>query len=139
MKEKQRKFSLLIAQFIVWLYGQGFTVRGGDWWRSTDKLFIPTGDKGFDDDSAYSYQELLFYNNKTKLTYGKHNDRLALDMVIEKDDKQITDEDLKIIGSEWERMGGRWGGRFGLKLIDGKWVDKHGNESIGWDAGHFEL
>ena len=132
LKEDQQKFSLMIAEFVVWLYAQGFTVRQGDAWRSTDKLFIPTGGKGFDDDSAYSYQELLFYNNKTKLTYGKHNDRLAKDLLIEKDDKEISVQDLHVVGEKWESLGGRWGGRFGV-------AKEEYATKIGWDAGHFEL
>lgn len=132
LKDNQQKFSLMFAQFIVWLYGQGFTVRMGDVLRSTDKLFVPTGGKGFDDDVAYSYQELLFYNNKTKLTYGKHNDRLAGDLIIEKNDAAITVQDLQTVGTYWESLGGRWGGRFGV-------AKEEYATKIGWDTGHFEL
>lgn len=132
LKEDQQKFSIMFAEFVVWLYAQGFTARQGDGWRGTDKLFVPTGGKGFDDDSAYSYQELLFYNNKTKLPYGKHNDRLAHDLVIEKNGQPITDTDNRLIGERWESVGGRWGGRFGVKK------EEHATK-IGWDAGHFEL
>jgi hypothetical protein len=132
LKEKQQTFSKMFAEFIVWLYAQGFTVRFGDVLRSTDKLFIPTGGKGFDDDASYSYQELLFYNNKTKLTYGKHNDRLAGDLIIERKDVAIVDQDLHTVGEKWESLGGRWGGRFGVAKED--YATK-----IGWDAGHFEL
>ena len=132
LKEDQQKFSLMVGEFIVWAYTQGYTIRGGDWWRSTDKLFTPTGGKGFDDDVAYSYQELLFYNNKTKLTYGKHNDRVAIDFVIEKDDVPLTKEELRPLGEKWESMGGRWGGRFGV-------VKEEYAIKVGWDSGHFEL
>jgi len=130
--EKQQKFSLMMGQFIVWLYAQGYTARQGDAWRSTDKLKVPTGHPGFDDDEEYSYQDLLFYNRKSKVTYSKHNDRLAQDLIIEKDDKDITDEDSRLIGEKWESMGGRWGGRFGVKK-------EEYDTKIGWDAGHFEL
>jgi hypothetical protein len=130
--EKQQKFSLMIAQLIVWLYEQGYTARQGDAWRSTDKLKVPTGQPGFDDDEEYSYQDLLFYNRKSKVTYSKHNDRLAQDFIIEKDNKAITDQDSRLIGEKWESMGGRWGGRFGVKQEE--YATK-----IGWDAGHFEL
>lgn len=132
MKSDQQKFSLMLAKFIVWLYEQGLTVRQGDGYRSTDKLFIPTGDKGFNDDASYSYQELLFYNNKTKLTYGKHNDRLAHDLIIEKDGVEVVGLALIPLGEQWESLGGRWGGRFGVKKEE--YATK-----IGWDAGHFEL
>jgi hypothetical protein len=130
--QNQFRFSKMIAELIIWLYEQGYTVQKGDSWRNTDKLFIPTGNKGFDDDTAYTYQELLFYNNKTKLTYGKHNDRLAEDLLVWKDFKQLTKEEYRPIGEHWESMGGRWGGRFGVKK-------EEYNASIGWDANHFEL
>lgn len=132
MKSDQQKFSLMLAKFIVWLYEQGLTVRQGDGYRSTDKLFIPTGDKGFNDDASYSYQELLFYNNKTKLTYGKHNDRLAHDLIIEKDNVEVVGLALIPLGEQWESLGGRWGGRFGVKKEEYK-------IKTGWDAGHFEI
>ena len=132
LKENQQKFSLMLAKFVIWLYEQGFTVRKGDAYRSTDKLFIPTGNKGFDDDTSYSYQELLFYNNKTKLTYGKHNDRLAQDMIIEKDDVEVVGVALIPLGVQWESLGGRWGGRFGV-------VKEEYATKVGWDPGHFEL
>lgn len=132
LKEDQQKFALIFAQLIVWLYEKGYTVRGGDWWRSTDKLFVPSGTAGFEDDEKYSYQELLFYNKASKVTYGKHNDRLAADLVIEKNDQPITDADYRLIGERWESVGGRWGGRFGVKKEE--YATK-----IGWDAGHFEL
>jgi hypothetical protein len=132
LKEKQQTFSKMLAEFIVWLYLQGFTVRFGDVLRSTDKLFVPTGGKGFDDDAAYSYQELLFYNNKTKLTYGKHNDRLASDLIIEKNDVEVVGQELRPLGEYWESLGGRWGGRFGI-------AKENYATQIGWDAGHFEL
>jgi hypothetical protein len=51
------------------------------------------------------------------LTYGKHNDRLAQDLIISKDGKQLKGEELRSIGEKWESLGGRWGGRFGLKLV----------------------
>jgi hypothetical protein len=130
--QNQFRFSKMIAELIIWLYEQGYTVQKGDSWRSTDKLYVPGGVEGFDDDAKYSYQELLFYNKKTQVTYGKHNDRLAEDLLVWKDFKQLTKEEYRPIGEHWESMGGKWGGRFGVKK-------EEYNVSIGWDAGHFEL
>ena len=130
--QKQFKFSILISDFISWLYSQGYTVQKGDAWRSTDKLYVPSGVEGFEDDEKYSYQELLFYNKKTKVTYGKHNDRLAEDLLIWKEFKQLTKEEYRPIGEKWEEMGGRWGGRFGVPK------DQYAT-TIGWDSNHFEL
>jgi hypothetical protein len=130
--DNQFKFSKMISEFILWLYSQGYTVQKGDAWRSTDKLCVPGGVEGFEDDLKYSYQELLFYNKKSKLTYGKHNERLAQDLGIWKDGKQLTTEEYRPLGVYWESMGGRWGGRFGVKK-------EEYDVKIGWDSGHFEL
>ena len=130
--QKQCKFAKMIAELITWLVSQEYECRFGDAWRSTDKLKVPMGSPGFDDDLEYSYQELLFYNKKSKLTYGKHNDRLAIDLLIHKNDKMLADEEYRPVGEKWESMGGSWGGRFGVKKDE--YVTK-----IGWDAGHFEL
>lgn len=132
MIEKQLLFAKMIGEFIVWLCSQGYGCRFGDAWRSTDKLYVPGGEEGFEDDVKYSYQELLFYNKKSKLTYGKHNDRLAIDLIIHKDGKQLADSEYRPLGEKWESMGGRWGGRFGVKK------EEFGTK-IGWDSGHFEL
>jgi hypothetical protein len=132
LQQRQFKFSKMIGELLVWLYSQDYTCQFGDVWRSTDKLKVPTGQPGFDDDEEYSYQELLFYNKKSKLTQGKHNDRLAADLIIYKDSTPISETDYRIIGEKWEEMGGRWGGRFGVKKEE--YATK-----IGWDADHFEL
>lgn len=130
--QKQFRFSKMIAELVVWVYEQGYTVQKGDSWRSTDKLYVPGGDEGFEDDLKYSYQELLFYNKKTQVTHSKHNDRLAEDLLVWKDFKQLTKEQYRPLGEKWESMGGKWGGRFGVKK------ENYANE-IGWDSSHFEI
>jgi len=132
LKQKQFRFSKMIGEFLVWLYEQGYQVQQGDAWRSTDKLYVPGGEEGFEDDDKYSYQELLFYNRKTKVTYSKHNDRIAADYIIYKDWKQLMDAEYRPIGEKWELMGGIWGGRFGVKK-------EEYSTKVGWDAGHFEI
>lgn len=131
---QQLKFGEMICELFSWMTVNGYAYRFGDALRSTDKLCVPGGDEGTEDDDKYSYQELLFYNKKTKVTYGKHNDRLAIDLVIHKkeDNRPLTDEEYRPIGEKWEAIGGRWGGRFGVKQHEY-------NTKIGWDAGHFEL
>jgi hypothetical protein len=126
MKEKQFKFCKMLGEFLVWLCQQGYQCQIGDAWRNTDKLKLP------DSDAQMSYQELLLYNGKTKVKYGKHNDRLAIDLIISKDGNMLTDEGYRPIGEKWESMGGVWGGRFGVKK------EEYSNK-IGWDANHFEL
>lgn len=131
---KQLKFAEMLCELFTWMLANRYTYRLGDAWRSTDKLCVPGGDEGMEDDDKYSYQELLFYNKKTKVTYGKHNDRLAIDLLIHKkdDNRPLTDEEYRPIGEKWEAIGGRWGGRFGVK------PHEYDNK-VGWDAGHFEL
>lgn len=133
MIQAQCKFASMIGELLIWLGAQGYECRFGDAWRSTDKLKVPTGAPGFEDDAEYSYQELLFYNRKSKLTQGKHNDRLAIDLLIQhKNGKALTEEEYRPIGVKWEEMGGRWGGRFGVKK-------EEYDSKIGWDSNHFEL
>ena len=132
LRQQQFNFSKMFGELLVWLYAQGYTCQIGDAWRSTDKLYVPSGVEGYEDDAQYTYQELLFYNKKTKLTYGKHNDRLAVDLIMYKNSLQLKDEEYRFVGEKWESMGGRWGGRFGV-------LKNEYNTKIGWDAGHFEL
>jgi hypothetical protein len=132
LANQQRQFAKMDATFILWLYEQGLTVRRGDCWRSTDKLFVPTGAPGFEDDDKYSYQDLLFYNRKSKVTYGKHNDRLASDLIIERNSVQLTSDEHRPLGEKWESMGGKWGGRFDIPK------EEYATR-VGWDPGHFEL
>lgn len=132
MKEKQFQFVKMLGELLVWMYAQGYQCQLGDGWRSTDKLYVPGGQEGFEDDEKYNYQELLFYNRKTKVTYSTHNDRLAIDLIIYKNNVALTDEEYRPIGEKWESIGGRWGGRFGVKKEDY-------SSKVGWDAGHFEL
>jgi len=130
--QKQFRFSKMIGELLVWLYEQGYSVQKGDSWRSTDRLYVPGGEEGFEDDEKYSYQELLFYNKKSKVLNSKHNDRLAEDLLIWKNWKQLTKEEYRPIGEHWESMGGRWGGRFGI-------AKENYAIEIGWDSQHFEL
>jgi len=138
IRRKQHRFAVMVATFILWLNEQGYKIQLGDAYRSTDKLAVPGGKEGFEDDDMYSYQELLFYNQRTKITFGKHNERLAIDLIIWKDEKELKGEELRPVGEKWEGLGGRWGGRFGLKHVNGKWVNRDLQEVIGWDSGHYE-
>lgn len=84
---QQRKFSLMIAQLIVWAYEQGYEITVGDFWAHD-------GHK----DGSFHYK------------------RLAADLNLFKDGVYLTTtEDHILLGEEWERMGGTWGGRFRRK------------------------
>lgn len=95
LSEKQRKFSKMIAELILWIYEQGYEVTIGDAYRDP-RVFGVVGEKK---------------------GYGKaascHKIRLAMDLNLFKDGKYLTStEDHAPIGIKWESMGGSWGGRF---------------------------
>ncbi len=123
--DRQCTFAYEIALLIMKIHDDGYGVRFGDAWRSTDPLAMPNNT------AKLSYQELLLFNGKTKVKYGKHNDRLAIDLLISKDNVQISEEDYRKYGEYWEARGGVWGGRFGVKTTEY-------TEKIGWDSNHFE-
>lgn len=84
--QKQRKFSLMAAQFICWVYEQGYEVSFGD--------FSRLDGQGHTDGSF-------------------HYKRLAMDLNLFKDGKYLrSTEDHRMLGEKWESMGGTWGGRF---------------------------
>lgn len=126
LKEKQFQFGEMVWKLLSWLVANGYSFRFGDAWRSTDSLLVPGTN------IKISYQELLVANGKSKVKYGKHNDRLAIDLLIAKDDADLKDNEYRPVGEYWESIGGTWGGRFGVKKEE---YDK----KVGWDAGHFEL
>lgn len=123
--DRQCEFAYEIALLIVKIHDDGYGVRFGDAWRSTDPLSVP------DSQIKLSYQELLLFNGKTKVKYGKHNDRLAIDLLVSMNNVQISEEGYRKYGEYWETRGGVWGGRFGIKPAD--YATK-----IGWDSNHFE-
>lgn len=91
----QRKFTLMIAQLIVFAYSRGYELSFGDAYRDP-RVFGELGQtKG--------------YGRANSL----HKLRLAVDLNLFKDGKflQSTD-DHKELGEFWESLGGTWGGRF---------------------------
>lgn len=114
LSEKQRAFSLRLAQFIEWVYAQGYEIVGGEWKRPIEM------------------QKLYVQQGKSKTMQSNHLDSIAVDLSLFKDG-QYTDkpEDYRPLGEKWEEMGGRWGGRFGIDKAD--YATK-----IGWDSNHFE-
>lgn len=125
LKDAQYRFAEKLNELICWLVNNGYKVRYGDTWRSTDLLKCP------DCGMLHSYQDLLFYNKRSKVKASKHNDRLAADLIIEKGGADIPDAEWLEIGAKWEALGGKWGGRFGIDPKDGT--------TIGWDRGHFQM
>lgn len=59
-------------------------------------------------------QDILFEDGKSLVHYSKHQDWLAIDIVIVRDGELIwrKDDDYEWLGSVWEGMGHIWGGRW---------------------------
>ena len=116
LSEQQRQFSLMLGNFLVWIYQQqGLAVVMGEVKRPVEmqKLYVEQG--------------------KSKTMQSKHVDSLAVDLSLFVDGVYQTEGDVyRSLGLKWESMGGRWGGRFGVDPKD--YAVK-----IGWDANHFEL
>lgn len=95
--QKQRKFTKMIAQLILWVYETlpGYELTVGDFYRDP-RLH---GDMGVK--KAYGHKN------------SGHKVRLAgdLNLFINGVYKMDT-ESHRVIGEKWESMGGSWGGRF---------------------------
>jgi len=82
--EKQRKFTLMVADLIKFAYSSGYELTFGDAWAKTGHM-----------------------------VGSLHYDRLAIDLNLFKDGKYLTGSgDHKPLGEYWEAQGGTWGGRF---------------------------
>lgn len=124
--ERQQRFAWMLAEQLAWMKAQGIVWTMGDAWRSTDELLCPHCATGV------SYQELLLANGRSKVRMSAHNDRCALDVNIFVGGRlSHNGEDYRAMGEHWERLGGRWGGRFGVDPAN------YANE-VGWDPGHME-
>ncbi len=96
----QSKFFFNICRFGLWLESQGYQVGMGGAWRSDEeaKRYASTGQG---------------------IALSLHRDRMALDMVIRKDGKEVGTEEYKRCGEAWKSLDAlnRWGGDF-VKLRD---------------------
>lgn len=85
--DKQRKFTRMLAELILWAYEQGYEITLGHAYRCFDC--------------------------KVGGRYSLHKDRLAQDLNLFKDRVYLTSSrDHTPLGEKWESMGGSWGGRF---------------------------
>ena len=92
---KQRKFSKMLAELILWIYEQGYEVTLGDAFRDP-RLHGAVGEK-----KGYGHPKSC------------HKIRLACDLNLFKEGVYLSStEDHRPIGEHWEAMGGSWGGRF---------------------------
>lgn len=111
---KQRKFSLMVGEFLCEIYEMGLEVTIGYTFRSERE------------------QRYLISRGRSQVLYSKHRQKLAIDLNLFIYGRYETRGELyRALGELWESKGGRWGGRFGVKKKD---YDK----KVGWDANHFE-
>lgn len=93
--QKQRKFTLMVAQLIQWAYEKGYELTLGDAYRDP-RVHGEVGAK-----KSYSSANSL------------HKERLAIDLNLFKNQVYLTStEDYLPLGEYWESIGGAWGGRF---------------------------
>ena len=93
--EKQRKFTKMLAELILWAYDNGYELTIGDAKRD-ERVFGKVGErKGYGHPSSC------------------HKIQLACDLNLFKNGVWLDrTEDHKELGEKWESMGGVWGGRF---------------------------
>lgn len=92
--QKQERFSLMLAQFIIEVYRRGYHVRMGEVLRTEEQAKL-NAEKG------------------TGIANSVHCLKLAADLNIFKGGLWLSDtKELTELGVLWESMGGTWGGRF---------------------------
>ena len=95
--DKQRAFTRMIADLIIFAYEQGYELTFGDAYRDP-RVHGAEGEK-----KSYSSAN------------SNHKRRLAVDFNLFVGGHLITDSDSEYwiaIGEYWESLGGAWGGRF---------------------------
>lgn len=110
--EKQRVFTLMVAQLIHFAYREGYTLTFGDAYRDP-RVFGPMGVR-IPDIDTHNLQGGVTYKNYSSAN-SLHKLRLAVDFnLFDETGKYLTStEDYTQIGEYWESIGGTWGGRFG--------------------------
>ena len=95
--QKQRRFSLMAAQLILWIYDKGYEATLGDAYRDP-RVFGIVGEK-----KGYGHKK------------SGHKKRLAIDLnLFIEGVYQTSTEAYKEVGMYWESLSedARWGGRF---------------------------
>lgn len=97
LSEKQRRFTWLLAKFILWSYEQGYSFTLGEAYRTIEQAEL-NAKKG------------------TGIKNSLHTIRLAIDLNLFIDGKYQTDtKAYEPLGTYWESLHPdcSWGGRFG--------------------------
>jgi hypothetical protein len=114
LSEKQRGFTLMVAELTLFAYARGLELTYGEAFRTVEQ------------------QEIHRKNGRSRVARSKHQDRLAVDLNLFVDGSYVRDKNFyRPLGEKWELLGGRWGGRFGVAAEEYE-------TKVGWDAGHFE-
>ncbi len=114
LSEKQRKFTLMVADLIYFAESKGYGLTFGHAWRDIET------------------QRRLVEKGASKTMRSKHLDRLAVDFNLFINGAYVQKREYwRPLGEFWESIGGRWGGRFGVRPEDY-------DHKVGWDPGHFE-
>ena len=98
LSAKQREFTFLVAQLIIWACSEGFELTFGDAYRDEDT------------------QRKMVEKGLSKTMKSKHLERLAIDLNLFVHGKYTTNpDDYKPLGEYWESLGGVWGGRWKMR------------------------
>lgn len=96
--QKQREFTRMIGELIIWAYDRGYELTFGDAYRDP-RLHGKVGET-----KAYGHPK------------SKHKQRLAVDLNLFIHGKYRASTAAHVpIGVHWESMGGTWGGRFPVR------------------------
>ncbi len=96
--QKQRAFTKMVAELILWAYKHGYELSMGDAYRDV-RSHGKLGEK-----KAYGHPR------------SKHKQRLAVDLNLFIDGKyQSSTEAHRPLGQYWKKKGGTWGGDFPIK------------------------
>lgn len=114
LSQRQQTFSIMVANLILFALQEGMNLTFGEAYRTEEQ------------------QEIHRRNGASRVRHSKHQDRLAVDFNLFIDGEYVTDkEKYRVLGEEWERDGGEWGGRYGVE-------SKNYDTEVGWDSGHFQ-
>jgi hypothetical protein len=92
--EKQRKFTLMVAKLIEWIYANGYEATFSEAYRTPEQARLNAA-KG------------------TGIANSLHTQRLAVDLNLFRDGVYLTKSEQYLPpGQYWESLGGSWGGRF---------------------------
>ena len=115
LSERQAKFTTLLGYLIRFAEKQGIIIKIVELNRDLER------------------QKKLVSEGKSATLESLHLQNCAVDLLVLDRDFRPVDIGAvyRPLGEYWEKIGGRWGGRFGVKK------EEYGHK-IGWDPGHFE-